>query len=305
MPLAASTTSAQHSAMTIGQIAKRWGVSRGRVQSLVDDGKLRGVFVIPSSGRYGETMKIPYEAVVEAEEGWAVHAQVRNGGQKRPPKKNKMAPAPSSSTFRNWMLRLNRLLVLMQTSRIEICIPASHLNIRVAHEFGQSNIANTPVGPRAVPVAFAVQDKLFVGFELYPRPFSSPIHVFHQPVLCVRLAPGIQKHIFRACWGSFSQATAHPPDAVRQRNYARFRLFLHRDRLVLGNDPKSLLQIDHVPDQLANLARPAAGLSQSQQYPPKRSVSRTCTQQISELILVATRVRERACGLAKPTRGSW
>ncbi len=84
--------------MTIGQIAKRWGVSRGRVQSLVDDGKLCGVFVIPSSGRYGETMKIPYEAVVEAEEGWAVHAQAKNGGQKRPPKKQNV----SSTQFKHF-----------------------------------------------------------------------------------------------------------------------------------------------------------------------------------------------------------
>jgi len=71
--------------MTIGQVAKRWGVSRGRVQSLVDDGDLRGAFLIPSSGRYGETLKIPYESVLEAEAEWSVNAGDRNKSWKRQP----------------------------------------------------------------------------------------------------------------------------------------------------------------------------------------------------------------------------
>ena len=75
----------QHSAMTIGQIAKRWGVARNRVQSLVDSGEIRGAFLIPSTGRYGETLKIPYGSVLEAEERWALSSG-NNGIRKRAPR---------------------------------------------------------------------------------------------------------------------------------------------------------------------------------------------------------------------------
>ena len=72
--------------MTIGLVAKRWGVSRGRVQSLVDAGDLRGAFLIPSSGRYGETLKIPYESVLEAESEWSVNPAGRPQKRKQRPR---------------------------------------------------------------------------------------------------------------------------------------------------------------------------------------------------------------------------
>ena len=74
--------------MTIGQLATQWGVSRDRVMSLVDCGELDGAFIIPSSGRYGKTLKIPYQAVLEAEARWAINGNGNTKKCKRAPRKH-------------------------------------------------------------------------------------------------------------------------------------------------------------------------------------------------------------------------
>lgn len=59
-------------ALTVGQVAKRWGISRDHVQQLINDGCLPGVFTIPSAGRYGTVTKVPLASVIQAEtELWA------------------------------------------------------------------------------------------------------------------------------------------------------------------------------------------------------------------------------------------
>lgn len=78
----------ERSAMTIGQLAKHWGVGRDRVDGLIADGQLLGVFAIPSTGRYGETVKIPLASVVEAEARWVVDDNGKTEKRKRPPRRN-------------------------------------------------------------------------------------------------------------------------------------------------------------------------------------------------------------------------
>jgi hypothetical protein len=57
--------------LTIGQLARRWGISRDHARQLVDAGYLPGAFKIPSAGRYGATVKIPLASVIQAEtEDW-------------------------------------------------------------------------------------------------------------------------------------------------------------------------------------------------------------------------------------------
>lgn len=59
--------------LTIGQLAKRWGVSAARIRQLVEAGQLPGAFQIPSAGRYGAVTKIPLAIVMEVEtEGWVL-----------------------------------------------------------------------------------------------------------------------------------------------------------------------------------------------------------------------------------------
>lgn len=60
------------STYSIGQIAKRWAVSVDRVKRLIESGKLPGAFTIPSSGRYGEAVRVPKEVVQQVEAAWQV-----------------------------------------------------------------------------------------------------------------------------------------------------------------------------------------------------------------------------------------
>src|SRR5262245_50795361 len=74
-------------ALTIGQLAKRWGIGRNHVRQLVDDGHLAGVFTIPSAGRYGAVTKIPLAAVIQAEtEDWASVPKAKNKARPKPPR---------------------------------------------------------------------------------------------------------------------------------------------------------------------------------------------------------------------------
>ena len=62
--------------LTVGQLAKRWAIGVDRVRSLVMSCQLPGAFTIPSSGRYGATVKIPLTAVLQAEQDWAIAPQL-------------------------------------------------------------------------------------------------------------------------------------------------------------------------------------------------------------------------------------
>lgn len=82
-------------ALTIGQVARRWGVSAARVHRLIADGHLAGVFRIPSAGCYGAVLKIPLASVLQAEnEDWVLLAA--HGERARPKaarRKNGSGPA--------------------------------------------------------------------------------------------------------------------------------------------------------------------------------------------------------------------
>ena len=84
-------------ALTIGQAARRWKVGVQRVWSLVENGELPGAFEIPSSGRYGSTVKIPLAAIRAAEERWAIGAAA-NGPSNRPQRRER----GSSPSFRHF-----------------------------------------------------------------------------------------------------------------------------------------------------------------------------------------------------------
>jgi hypothetical protein len=81
-------------ALTIGQLARRWGVSADRVRKLVLGGQLPGAFVIPSAGRYGETLKVPLATVIRVEtQDWAVAPQGERAGPKPPRRRGDSGPA--------------------------------------------------------------------------------------------------------------------------------------------------------------------------------------------------------------------
>ena len=80
--------------LTIGQLAKRWGVSADRVRKLVLGGQLPGAFTIPSAGRYGATVKVPLATVLQVEaEDWAVAPAKQGARPKRPRRGGDSGPA--------------------------------------------------------------------------------------------------------------------------------------------------------------------------------------------------------------------
>jgi hypothetical protein len=81
-------------ALTVGQLARRWGVSADRVRQLVQSGRLPGAFTIPSAGRFGATVKIPLASIARVEaEDWAVVPQGCKAGAKRPRPRSNSGPA--------------------------------------------------------------------------------------------------------------------------------------------------------------------------------------------------------------------
>jgi excisionase family DNA binding protein len=80
--------------LTVGQLARRWGVGRDHVRQLINDGRLPGVFTIPSAGRYGAAVKIPLASVVQAEtEDWVLAPDKQGQARPRPPKRGDDGPA--------------------------------------------------------------------------------------------------------------------------------------------------------------------------------------------------------------------
>ena len=59
-------------ALSVGQLAVRWGLGVARVRKLVESGQLTGAFKIPSAGKFGETIRIPLPVIERAEEKWAI-----------------------------------------------------------------------------------------------------------------------------------------------------------------------------------------------------------------------------------------
>jgi hypothetical protein len=86
--------SSQTEALTIGQLARRWGVSAARVRSLVSSGQLPGAFTIPSAGRYGATVKVPLATVIQLEtQDWSVVPENQGARPKPPRRKDDSGPA--------------------------------------------------------------------------------------------------------------------------------------------------------------------------------------------------------------------
>ncbi len=63
--------------LSVGQLAERWKVSPERVRGLINSGLIPEAFQIPSAGRFGTTLKIPWTVVKQLEADWAVRSTER------------------------------------------------------------------------------------------------------------------------------------------------------------------------------------------------------------------------------------
>ena len=64
--------------LSIGQLARRWGVSPERIKQLIAAGKLGGSFKVPSAGRYGAAIRIPMDHIRLAERQWLISATAKS-----------------------------------------------------------------------------------------------------------------------------------------------------------------------------------------------------------------------------------
>lgn len=78
--------------LTVGQLARRWGVSAERIRRLVEAGHLPDTFTIPSAGRYGAIIKIPMATVLAAESTWT-HLPKSIEPKRRAPRRANNKPA--------------------------------------------------------------------------------------------------------------------------------------------------------------------------------------------------------------------
>lgn len=58
--------------ISVGQLAKRWGLGVARIRHLVESGQIPAAFRIPSSGRFGQAVRIPLASVIALEQAWAI-----------------------------------------------------------------------------------------------------------------------------------------------------------------------------------------------------------------------------------------
>lgn len=62
----------QADTLTVGQLARRWGVGNDRIRRMIQAGILKGSFEIPSVGRYRSAIKIPRSVIERAERDWGI-----------------------------------------------------------------------------------------------------------------------------------------------------------------------------------------------------------------------------------------
>jgi len=74
-------------ALTVGQLAKRWGLGPKHVRELVNSDLLPDSFEIPSAGRYGATVKIPLATIRDAEAKWRLSNKTISAQACAPPRR--------------------------------------------------------------------------------------------------------------------------------------------------------------------------------------------------------------------------
>ena len=91
--VAMARSATQRGTLSIGQLARRWGLGADRVRRLVESGLLPGSFKVPSAGKYGEAVRIPLSAILQAEKDWAIpdHCQAQTD---RPPRRRRRGSLP-------------------------------------------------------------------------------------------------------------------------------------------------------------------------------------------------------------------
>ena len=90
--------STQRDVLSVGQLARRWGLGVDRVRRLIESGLLPGAFRVPLSGKYGEAIRFPLSTVPKAEEQWAIPKDSQNRAG-TPPRRLRRGGVPELTHF--------------------------------------------------------------------------------------------------------------------------------------------------------------------------------------------------------------
>jgi hypothetical protein len=88
----------QCEAVTLGQLAKRWGIAPKRARKLANQQPILKAFKIPSSGTDGEAVRIPIAAVLNAQQEWTLHPE-DNPLLERPQRRQRNGHSPKLKHF--------------------------------------------------------------------------------------------------------------------------------------------------------------------------------------------------------------
>ena len=158
--------------------------------------------------------------------------------------------------------------------RPHICMPHQPRKLQVADIAGS-------LGPERVAVA--VKDELLAGLNTDFRTFSDTSHLPHDSVFAIRLAASVEKHMIAIHMGLLGQASADLGYKAWQRDDPGHRVFLSRDRLVLGDYPELPIEIHPFPNERSQLSWPAPSKTKSDKKESKIAV--TVPEQPPEFIV--------------------
>ena len=89
---AMKSSATQRGALSIGQLARRWGLGPDRIRRLIESGSLPGAFKIPSAGKYGAAIRIPRSTVVQAEQKWTLPEHRQTSTDRLPSRRASLRP---------------------------------------------------------------------------------------------------------------------------------------------------------------------------------------------------------------------
>jgi len=175
-------------------------------------------------------------------------------------------------------------------------VVAQRTGSRMAKQRCKFCVADVADCVRCIGVAVRVKHQVLSRFLLDACPFPQAGHLGHDAVLGIGLAPHVQEHVTgRLVRLVIGQPDAHSQDHIRQRDDARHRFALHRDRFVLRNHPETSLEVDHLPQQTAQFARTTTSHTQGDQEAAKAGVG--VTEQTLELVRRRQAASAASCGL--------
>jgi hypothetical protein len=145
-------------------------------------------------------------------------------------------------------------------------IAAKHARIGVAKQLGKLKVANLSDGVCGVGVSIGIHDDLFTGFRLKPSTLSKPSHLPNEAVLRVGLSPLVHKYMLSWLVPTLGKVFAESENWTGEWNNAGSWMPLTGNRLMVGEDPQCVSEVDPVPNERTHLTWATPRQTQGNEY---------------------------------------